>query len=172
MDLKQIKQFIEDNKENEEVASYLDTLSPKAEGVSQEDFDKIVSKYDELKTTYKTIEAEHEAVITERDDLLQYKPKEVTKEEQALLDKQQELWQREVSLTLQEKGLHQFKDIVSVNDEEGLQEAVQTLQDALKEYKVDNSYVPTDNNNTRNTYDDAKEKGDTQGMLKSMFGFK
>lgn len=146
MDLEQVKQFIEDNKDNEEVVSYLQSFSE----VSTDD--------------YKALEAE-------RDELLEYKPKTLTDEEQALQDKQSELWQREVNLTLKEKGLDQFSSIINAKDEEGLSESITALESALGDFKVDNAYVPT-NHATQDEYNTAREKGDTTNMIKSLFGMK
>lgn len=146
MDLEKVKQFIEENKEQEDVQEYL-------QGFVE------VSK------------ADYDAIVAERDKLSQYKPKTLTEEEQALQDKQNELWNREVSLTLKEKGLERFSNIINVKDEEGLNNAVEALEDALKDYKVDNAYVPTDHA-SQDDYSNAKEKGDTTGMIKSLFGFK
>lgn len=146
MDLEQVKQFIEDNKDNEEVSNYL-------QGFSEVSIDD-----------YKTLEAE-------RDELLKYKPKTLTEEEQTLQDKQSELWQREVNLTLKEKGLEQFSSVINAKDEEGLSESITALESALGDFKVDNAYVPTDHA-TQDEYNTAKEKGDTQSMIKSLFGLK
>lgn len=146
MNLEQVKQFIDANKDNEEVSNYLQGFSE----VSTDD--------------YKTLEAE-------RDELLKYKPKTLTEEEQTLQDKQSELWQREVNLTLKEKGLEQFSSVINAKDEEGLSESITALESALGDFKVDNAYVPTDHA-TQDEYNTAKEKGDTQSMIKSLFGLK
>lgn len=113
-------------------------------------------------------EDEFNAIVAERDELLQYKPKTLTEEEQAIKDTQNSLWEREVSLTLKEQGLEQFADVINVKDKEGLETVTQALSDALKGYQVDNAYVPT-NHATSTEYDTAKKDGDTVGMLKSLF---
>lgn len=123
---------------------------------------------DEVVTVSK---AEYDAIIAERDELLQYKPVEPTEEEKAFATKQEELWAKEVALTLKENGLERFADVIQVKDTEELNKTIEILNDVMDEIKVENAYVPTDHART-SQYDTAKQKGDTQGMLKSLFGFK
>lgn len=114
---------------------------------------------------------EYDAIVAERDELLQFKPKELSDEEKAIQTKQNELWQKEVSLTLKENNLDRFVDVIKVSDEEELANTIKTLTGIVDEFKVDNAYVPT-NHATANEYEKAKEKGDTTNMIKSLFGFK
>lgn len=97
-------------------------------------------------------------------------PSEPTEEEKALATKQQELWQKEVALTLQENGLQAFKDIINVKDSEELQTVTQALQTIVNDIKKDAGYIPTDQLKD-DAYNVAKQKGDTKNMIKHLFKF-
>lgn len=114
---------------------------------------------------------EYDAIVLERDNLLQYKPKELSDEEKAIQTKQNELWQKEVSLTLKENNLDRFADVIKVSDTDELTSTIEALNGIVDGFKVDNAYVPTDHATT-DEYEQAKEKGDTQSMIKSLFGMK
>ncbi|MBY0221965.1 hypothetical protein [Sporosarcina aquimarina] len=83
------------------------------------------------------------------------------------------LFSKQVTLTLSQHGLEAFKDIVHVSTPEELESAVQKLTAIVNgiknEAKVSAGYVPKDNLK-QDSYNVAKEKGDTKSMIKALFG--
>lgn len=110
------------------------------------------------------IEQELNPIIAERDELLQYKPKELSDEEKALQEKEQELFNKEVELELKSAGLEQFKDVIKVENEEELQETIKILTKIVNEIKMSTGYIPKDNLKD-DEYSFYAKKGDTQGMI-------
>ncbi|QJX61017.1 hypothetical protein HLK66_04725 [Niallia circulans] len=113
-------------------------------------------------------EQELNPIVAERDDLLQYKPKEVSEAEKAMVAKQEELWNKEVSLSLKEHGLESFASIVKVSNEEELKGVIETLNTFVNELKVSMGYVPSEHNK-QSEYSAAESKKDTKGMIASKF---
>ncbi|MFD2638425.1 hypothetical protein [Piscibacillus salipiscarius] len=109
-------------------------------------------------------EQELDPIVTERDELLQYKPKELTEEEKALAEKEQNLFKREVNATLKENGLEQFADVVKVQDEEELNQAVKSLNQIVNDIKTSVGYVPQDHA-TDDEYSKFEKDKDTKGMI-------
>jgi molecular chaperone GrpE len=105
-------------------------------------------------------------IQSERDELLQYKPKELSDEEKALQTKQQELFSKEVSLTLKENGLEQFASILKVSNEEELKEVVESLKSVVNEIKVNSGYVPNDHRQN-DKYSQFEKNKDTKNMIGS-----
>lgn len=85
--------------------------------------------------------------------------------------KQNELWQKEVSLSLKEAGLEKFADIVKVNDEKELKEVIKKLTTIVNEIKIETGYVPS-NHKQMTAYEQAKKQGNTKNMIKAIFGMK
>lgn len=110
------------------------------------------------------IEKELNPIIAERDELLQYKPKELSDEEKALQQKEQELFKKEVELELKSAGLEQFKDVIKVENEKELQETIKTLTKIVNEIKMSTGYIPKDNLKD-DEYNFYAKKGDTKGMI-------
>lgn len=115
------------------------------------------------------IEKELNPIVAERDELAKYKPKEKTEAEKAIEAREKELFQKEVNIELKSAGLEQFADFFNVQDIEELKGKIEKFQGILNEMKLDNSYQPTDHKHT-DEYSNAKSKGDTLGMIKSLFG--
>ncbi|WP_368974706.1 hypothetical protein NST61_17010 [Caldifermentibacillus hisashii] len=115
------------------------------------------------KSKYDTLVAELEKVKTKL-------PKELTEEEKALQEKQKELFDKEIQLTLKENGLEQFKDIVKVANDDELKETIKKLNKIVNNIKIEVGYIPEDHKQVT-AYEQAKQKGDTKGMIKSLFGF-
>ncbi|MFT8321685.1 MAG: hypothetical protein ABF649_12325 [Bacillus sp. (in: firmicutes)] len=113
-------------------------------------------------------EKELNPIVSERDELLQYKPKEVSDTEKALATKQEELWNKEVSLSLKEHGLESFASIVKVSNEEELTGVITTLNTFVNDLKVSIGYVPSEHNK-QTEYSAAESKKDTKGMIASKF---
>ncbi|MCC3645826.1 hypothetical protein JGK52_03890 [Cytobacillus oceanisediminis] len=110
------------------------------------------------------VEKEFNPVVAERDELLQFKPKELSDEEKAMQTKQQELFQKEVSLELKSAGLEKFAEFFNVEKIEDLQPQIEKFQGLLNEIKVEMGYVPADHKK-QNEYDVFATKGDTKGMI-------
>ncbi|KZZ85646.1 hypothetical protein [Bacillus sp. SJS] len=115
------------------------------------------------------IEKELNPIQSERDELLQFKPKEVSEAEKALQEKQQELWNKEVNIELKSAGLEKFADFFVAENTDQLKEKIEKFNILMDEFKVANGYVPSDHKQTTQ-YDQAKQTGNTKGMIKSLFG--
>ncbi|MFT9497314.1 MULTISPECIES: hypothetical protein [Bacillota] len=103
-------------------------------------------------------------IQSERDELLQFKPKELTDEEKAIHTKQQELFQKEVSFELKTAGLDKFAEFFNVEKIEDLQPQIEKFQGLLNEIKVSMGYVPADHGKS-DAYSVAEQKKDVSGML-------
>jgi hypothetical protein len=108
--------------------------------------------------------------IKEHNKLLQYE-RELTDKEKIIEAKQQELWQREVSLCLKENGLEKFVDIVKVSNEDELKDVIKKLTAIVNEIKIETGYVPSDHKQMT-AYEQAKKQGNTKNMIKALFGMK
>ncbi len=78
--------------------------------------------------------------------------------------KQNELWQKEVQLTLKENGLEKFADIVKVSNEDELKDVVKKLSQIVNEIKIQTGYIPADHAKTDEYSKYEKEKNAT-GMI-------
>ncbi|OAO80940.1 hypothetical protein [Anoxybacillus flavithermus] len=78
--------------------------------------------------------------------------------------KQQELFQKQVQLTLKENGLEKFADIVRVNDENELADVVKKLSQIVNEIKVETGYVPSDHAKT-DEYSKYEKEKNAAGMI-------
>lgn len=110
------------------------------------------------------IEKELNPIVAERDELLQFKPKDLTDDEKALAAKQQELFTKEVELELKSAGLEHFASIVKVSNTDELKEVVKSLTQIVNDIKVSTGYVPSDHKQ-QNQYDVFASKKDTKGMI-------
>ncbi|KJE29107.1 hypothetical protein LG52_78 [Geobacillus kaustophilus] len=90
---------------------------------------------------------------------------------QKMAEKEQELFQKQVQLTLKENGLEKFADIVKVNDENELADVVKKLTAIVNEIKIETGYVPSDHKQMT-AYEQAKKQGNTKNMIKAIFGMK
>ncbi|WP_449622882.1 hypothetical protein [Robertmurraya sp. Marseille-Q9965] len=115
------------------------------------------------------IEKEYNPIKVELEDVKGKLPKDLTEEEKALQTKQQELWQKEVSLSLKENGLEAFASIIKVTGEDDLKEVVKSLTQIVNDIKVSAGYVPNDHSKD-NEYDVFAKNGDTKGMIASKLG--
>lgn len=81
--------------------------------------------------------------------------------------KQQELFQKQVQLTLRENGLEKFADfadILKVSNEDELNDVVKKLTAIVNEIKVETGYVPSDHAKTDEYTKYEKEKN-AAGMI-------
>lgn len=107
-------------------------------------------------------------ITAERDELLQFKPKDLTEAEKAIQDKQNELWVKEKSLDLKSVELEKFADFFNAQNSDELKGQIETFQGLINELKVSWGYVPTDHSRD-NEYTVHEQKKDTQGMIASKF---
>lgn len=114
--------------------------------------------------------SEYDKLVAELEEVKAKLPKDLSDEEKAIQQKQKELFDKEIHLTLKENGLEQFKDIVKVSDNDELKETIKQLNKIVNDIKVSVGYVPQDNKKVT-AYEQAKQKNDTKGMIKSLFGF-
>lgn len=98
------------------------------------------------------------------------KPK--TDAEKALEQREKELFTKQVSVELKANGLDAYEGIINPVDEQSLNDTIKALSKVHTDMKIQNSYTPTDKKKGTDSYDVAKQNGDTKGMVKSIFGFK
>jgi hypothetical protein len=113
--------------------------------------------------------SEYDKLVAELEEVKAKLPKELTEEEKALQQKQKELFDKEINLTLKENGLEQFQDIIKVANVDELKETIKKLNKIVNSIKIEVGYVPEDHKQVT-AYEQAKQKGDTKGMIKSLFG--
>ena len=114
--------------------------------------------------------SEYDTLVAKLEEVKSKLPRELSDEEKQLQVKQQELFNKEVHLTLKENGLEQFAPVVKVANEDELKETIKQLNKIVNDIKVSVGYVPQDNKQVT-AYEQAKQKNDTKGMIKSLFGF-
>lgn len=105
-------------------------------------------------------------IKTELEDAKTKLPTELTDDEKAIQTKQQELFVKEINLTLKENGLEKFANVVKVNDENELTKVVQSLSTIVKELKVDSAYVP-DSHKQQDQFSKFENDKNTVGMIGS-----
>ncbi|WP_010651180.1 hypothetical protein [Oceanobacillus massiliensis] len=105
-------------------------------------------------------------IVTERDGLLKYKPKELSDDEKAFKQQQQDFFTQKVDFQLEKNGLTPFKDVIKVENEEELTTIVEALTQITKKIKLDSGYIP-DNHLEENEYDKFSKEGNVSGMIGS-----
>jgi hypothetical protein len=108
--------------------------------------------------------SEYDTLVAELEEVKSKLPRELSDEEKQLQVKQQELFNKEVHLTLKENGLEQFAPVVRVTNEDELRETIKQLNKIVNDIKVSVGYVPQDNAKD-NEYDVYAQKNDTKGMI-------
>lgn len=78
--------------------------------------------------------------------------------------KQNELWQKQVQLTLKENGLEKFADVVKVSNEDELKDVVKKLTTIVNEIKIESGYVPADHVKT-DEYSKYEKEKNVAGMI-------
>lgn len=111
-------------------------------------------------------EQELNPIVTERDSLLQFKPKEYSDEEKAFMAQQQQFFDEKVDFQLEKSGLKAFKDVIKVENDEELKGVIEKLGQIVKQVKLDSGYVP-DNHLKDNEYDKFAQEGNVSGMISS-----
>ncbi|OLS37917.1 hypothetical protein BTR22_05245 [Alkalihalophilus pseudofirmus] len=110
----------------------------------------------------------YDELMTELEEVKAKLPVKKSDAELQIEAKQQELWQKEKGLELRSAGLEKFADFFNAQNSEDLKSQVDLFQSLINEMKVDNAYKPSDHRTT-DAYTSAKSKGDTLGMIKSLF---
>ncbi|MFI2857554.1 hypothetical protein ACH6EH_10445 [Paenibacillus sp. JSM ZJ436] len=108
-------------------------------------------------------------MMTERNDLLQFKPVEKTDAEKAIEQREQELFQKELSIELKASGFEDFADLLSVSSVDELKTKIDTLKGILETRKVNTSYVPGEHKQT-SAYEKAASNNDVVGMIGAKLG--
>lgn len=108
-------------------------------------------------------------VMTERNDLLQFKPVEKSDAEKAIEQREQELFKKELSIELKANGLEDFAELLSVSNMDELKTTIDALKNILEIRKVNTSYVPGDHKKT-NAYEQAASNNDVVGMIGAKLG--
>lgn len=98
------------------------------------------------------------------EELSQYKPKELSDDEKAIQQKQQELFQKEISLELKSAGLEDFAEFFNVDKVDDLKVKIDKFNKILNAKKIDNSFKPNDHQSTDKYSAYMKEKN-TTGMI-------
>ena len=83
---------------------------------------------------------------------------------QKVAEKEQELFQKQVQLTLKENGLEKFADIVKVSNEDELKDVVKKLTTIVNEIKIESGYIPAEHAKT-DEYSVYEKKKDVAGMI-------
>ncbi|OMP66876.1 hypothetical protein [Domibacillus epiphyticus] len=108
--------------------------------------------------------ADYDSLVAELEEVKGKLPVEKSESEVANEAKAQELFQKEISLTLRENGLEAFTDVISVKDSTDLSTKIDTLNKIVNEIKVNMGYVPADNTK-QDEYSIAESKKDTKAMI-------
>src|SRR5690606_40923186 len=109
---------------------------------------------------------EYDQLVVERDELLQYKPKELSDDEKALQIKQAELTKKEINLELKQVGLDKFADFFNAQNVEELQPQIEKFKLLLTDLKKDLGYIPSDHKQ-EDIYTKFEKEKDTKGMISS-----
>lgn len=139
-------------KENTQVTESVEPIGDTVESVETTDVVETVSK------------EEFESLVAERDELLQYKPTEISEAEQALINRENELKQKEFNLELKSNGLDKFGDFIKADSVDELKTKIEQFNALLAEYKVSLGYVPKEQNSD-SAYEIASQNGDTKSMI-------
>lgn len=83
---------------------------------------------------------------------------------QKMAEKEQELFQKQVQLTLKENGLEKFADIVKVSNEDELKDVVKKLTTIVNEIRIETGYVPADHAKT-DEYSKYEKEKNVAGMI-------
>ncbi|MDN4070859.1 hypothetical protein QYF50_23420 [Paenibacillus vini] len=102
--------------------------------------------------------------IAERDELLQYAPKQKTDEQKEIEQLKAQLQHQKLVSSLEKANLSDFVDFLDVQEDEEVQAKIEKLNAVLEARKLSNNYVP-DNHKQTNAYDQAASKNDVTGMI-------
>ena len=106
--------------------------------------------------------AEYDALVAERDELLQYKPKKLTDEEVKAQQDREAFEKEKLEFAIEKAGLSDFAEFINSQDEiKAFQGLVKKIEDNVKK---DLAYKP-ENHKQTDEYSQFAQKGDTKGMI-------
>lgn len=113
-----------------------------------------------------------DALQSQIDELLQYKPKELTENEINIQQKLEAIWVREINQILKEEGLEIFADFIKaeVDDTDSLHKQITKLKETVGKLELSNSYQPT-NHKPIDAYSIAKKNKDAKSMIGAKLSF-
>jgi len=76
-----------------------------------------------------------------------------------------DIFDKQVSMTLQENGLEAFAEIINVDNSDDLKDVVSKLTKIVNDIKVANAYVPKESNGTQDGYSQAIQNGDVKNAI-------
>ena len=103
-------------------------------------------------------------LVTERDELLQYKPKDKTDAEKALEAKEIELFRKEVGIELKANQMDDFSEFFNVSSTDELKGKIEALKKILDARKINGAYKP-DDHKQQSAWEAAASKNDVTGMV-------
>lgn len=136
------------------------------EVIEDEKVKNIIPTHDEPQEM--VLKSDLEALQGKYDDLVSTIPKVPTEQELALLEREQVLFDKEVSFTLREQGFEAFAPILKVTNQEELDNAIQVLKEIHNQQQVKNSYIPLTKTD-KTEYEKAVQKKDVNGMITTKF---
>ena len=113
-----------------------------------------------------TEQVEQEAAIPQTLDELIEDNKKLQDELAEIKQMRKDIFEKQVSLTLQENGLEAFANIIKVENVEELTGVVNKLNKIVNDIKIANSYQPKDNA-TQDSYSVHTNNKDTKSMIGS-----
>ena len=111
-------------------------------------------------------QADIDALQAQIDDLVQYKPQELSEQEIKLAEKAKQLWEKQLDLELKSNGLEVFKDFirVDVDDMDALNTQITKLKEIFGTLELSNGYQPT-NRKPVDAYSIAKKNKNVKDMI-------
>lgn len=107
---------------------------------------------------------QYDAIVLELEQVKAKLPVEKSEEEIAIETKQQELFQKEVTLELKSVGLDKFADFFNAQTIEELTQQIEKFQTLLNDVKLETGYIPTDHKAT-NEFTKHEQQKNTVGMI-------
>ncbi|MEK4759608.1 hypothetical protein MHH85_05035 [Viridibacillus sp. FSL E2-0187] len=119
------------------------------------------------------LKVDYDALVTKVEELEGQVPKSLTDTEINLKKREDELFNKEVNLTLKENDLGLFAPLLKVSDEKELTQSIVILKEIVNQMKVQSGYIPKESTSITQ-YEEASQKKDVAGMigakLQGLFG--
>ena len=112
-----------------------------------------------------TEQVEQEAVIPQTLEKLIEDNKKLQDELAEIKQMRKDIFEKQVSMTLQENGLEAFAEIINVDNSDDLKDVVFKLTKIVNDIKVANAYVPKESNGTKDAYSEAIQNGDVKNAI-------
>ncbi len=110
------------------------------------------------------LKADYDALKVKLEELQGKLSQPLTDAEINLKKREEELFAKEVELTLKDNGFGQFAPLIKVQNNDELDMSIKLLQEIYKQDKITNSYVPSGATSTTE-YEQAHAKKDVGGMI-------